>query len=132
VSVTIKGWAMALRVLLVEDNALNQELARDLLEEAGHRVEVIDDGESFRLRMAEGVAPDVVLMDVLLPGVDGVTLVRELRGGGATLPVVAVTAQVLAGEAERFLLAGFDAVIGKPIDTRTFVSEVERCARKRV
>jgi CheY-like chemotaxis protein len=122
---------MALRVLLVEDNALNQELARDLLEAAGHRVEVIDDGESFRERMAGGAAPDVVLMDVLLPGVDGVTLVRELRAGGATLPVVAVTAQVLAGEVERFMSAGFDAVIGKPIDTRRFVADVESWAKKR-
>lgn len=122
---------MPLRVLLVEDNALNQELARDLLEAAGHRVEVIDDGESFRARHDLGAVADVVLMDVLLPGVDGVTLVRELRRRGETLPVVAVTAQMLNGEAERFLSAGFDAVIGKPIDTRSFVERVEACAKMR-
>lgn len=119
-----------MRVLLVEDNALNQELARDLLEAAGHDVDVVDDGEAFRARLADGARPDLVLMDVLLPGVDGATLVRELRDAGATLPVVAVTAHVQMGESERLLAAGFNAVITKPIDTRTFVARLERCMPK--
>lgn len=120
----------ALRVLLVEDNPLNQELARDLLESGGHRVEVVEDADGFRARLAGGDAPDIVLMDILLPGADGVTLLGELRAaaGLERVPVVAVTAQVLPGDVDRFAASGFDAVITKPIDTRTFVAAVEQHA----
>lgn len=120
------------RVLLVEDNRLNQELVRDLLEAEGHSVDVAADGPGFRDRLARGQPPDIILMDVLLPGTDGVTLLRELRGSSplASVPVVAVTAQALSGDRERFLAAGFDAVLEKPVDTRTFVAEVMRHAHR--
>lgn len=122
---------MNLRVLLVEDNSLNQELARDLLEMAGHNVTVAGDGTSLRALVALNIAPDIVLMDVLLPGADGVTLLRELRALSPfrVVPVVAVTAQALAGDQQRFLDAGFDGVLTKPINTRTFVEAVEMYAR---
>lgn len=121
---------MKLRILLVEDNPLNQELVRDLLEVAGHEVTVAGDGEALRTIMATAAAPHVILMDVLLPGKDGVTLLRELRTESAlaVIPIVAVTAQALAGDRQRFLEAGFDGVLTKPINTRTFVGEVERYA----
>ena len=124
---------MALSVLLVEDNPLNQELARDLLETSGHNVHVVEDAEGFRAHVHNGASPDVILMDVLLPGTDGVALVRELRAAALLphVPVIAVTAQALAGDTERFMACGFDAVITKPIDTRTFVSAVERLAAAR-
>jgi len=120
-----------MRILLVEDNRLNQELERDLLEAAGHTVDIAGDGAAMRARLAE-VTPDIVLLDVLLPGSDGVTLLGELRRSPhAALPVVAVTAQALPGDLERFTAAGFDAVVTKPIDTRTFVAVVEQQATRR-
>ena len=122
-----------LRILLVEDNRLNQELVRDLLEAAGHDVQVATDGHSMRAHLAADGAPDIILLDVLLPGgVDGVELLGELRSGRfAALPIIAVTAQALPGDLERFVAAGFDAVVTKPIDTRSFVGAVERQASRR-
>jgi CheY-like chemotaxis protein len=118
-----------LRVLYVEDNRLNQELVRDLLEAEGHSVELANDGDAFR-RRAAGDRPDIILMDILLPGTDGITLLRELRGAGRWpgVPVVAVTAQALSGDRQRLLDAGFRGVLEKPLDTRTFVHDVVRHA----
>lgn len=123
---------MKLRVLLVEDNPLNQELVRDLLEVAGHEVTVAANGEALRALVASDVTPNVILMDILLPGKDGVTLLHELRTRSAfsVVPIVAVTAQALAGDRQHFLQAGFNGVLTKPIDTRTFVAEVERYATR--
>ena len=120
----------SLKILLVEDNRLNQELIGDLLALAGHRVDIVEDGEQLRRRMANGEDPDVVLLDVLLPGCDGVALLAELRRMKhmKMKPVLAVTAQALAPDIARFNAAGFDAIITKPIDTRTFVAEVEKHA----
>lgn len=122
-----------LRVLLVEDNRLNQELVCDLLEAAGHTVHVAGDGSAMRAHLAaDGAPPDIILLDVLLPGTDGVALLGELRRGSFSgLPVVAVTAQALPGDLERFTAAGFDAVLTKPIDTRSFVAAVEQQAERR-
>ena len=119
-----------LKILLVEDNRLNQELIGDLLALAGHRVDIAEDGEQLRQRIGGGAAPDLILLDVLLPGSDGVTLLGELRRQERmqTTPVLAVTAQALADDTARFRAAGFDAIITKPIDTRTFVAEVEKYA----
>jgi len=124
---------MSLSVLLVEDNLMNQELARDLLEASGHRVRIVENADGFRRCLREGGTTDIILMDVLLPVTDGVTLVRELRSSTFLpgVPVIAVTAQALTGDSERFLSCGFDAVITKPIDTRTFVGAVKRYAGSR-
>lgn len=115
-----------MKILLVEDDRLNAELARDLLEAGGHDVEHAADGRELRNKMAD-VQPDVVLMDLLLPDANGVQLMGELRRAGAydRVPIVAVTAQALTGDAERLLSAGFDGVLNKPIDTRAFVGAVE-------
>ena len=123
---------MSLRVVIVEDNALNAELERDLLEMAGHAVVVVPDGASFRAGLASD-APDIVLMDLLLPDADGRELLRELRRVAAfdAVPVVAVTAQALTGDAERLLAGGFDGVLHKPIDTRSFVASVQELAQPR-
>jgi CheY-like chemotaxis protein len=118
-------------VLLVEDNRLNRELARDLLEAAGHHVELAGDGAEMH-RALEQQRPDVVLLDVLLPGPDGVELLAELRRSRfGALPVLAVTAQALPADVARFRAAGFDAVLTKPIDPRRFVAEIERVAAAR-
>lgn len=120
----------SLKILLVEDNPLNQELIGDLLSLAGHRVDIVEDGDELHRRLDSGAVPDVILLDVLLPGCDGVTLLGQLRDEARVrdTPILAVTAQALTGDLERFQRAGFDAVITKPIDTRTFVAEVEKHA----
>ncbi len=118
-----------LDVVLVEDNALNRELFQDLLEGENHAVRAAYNGAELRAHVRAGEVPDVVLMDILLPDSDGVELLKELRyGAWSHVPVAALTAQATAGDAERFLAAGFDAVIVKPIDTRTFVKRVELIA----
>jgi CheY-like chemotaxis protein len=120
---------MKLRILLVEDNALNAELARDLLEVAGHSIDVAETAASFRQLVAVEVF-DIVLLDLLLPDGDGRLLLGELRQHPrlAKTPVVALTAQALAGDAERLIAAGFDGVIHKPIEARQFAATVERLA----
>jgi len=124
---------VSLSILLVEDNPLNAELACALLEVDGHTVDHAPNADAFRARLGADKAPDIVLMDILLPDADGVSLLAELRARAhfAGVPAVAVTAQALAGETARFLAAGFDGVITKPIDTRTFAAEVARHAQDR-
>jgi CheY-like chemotaxis protein len=120
---------MKLRILLVEDNALNAELARDLLEVAGHSIAVAVNAASFRQLIATEVF-DIVLLDLLLPDGDGRALLGELRPHPrfAKIPVVALTAQALTGDAERLIAAGFDGVIHKPIEARRFAAMVESMA----
>jgi CheY-like chemotaxis protein len=115
---------------MVEDSASNLELARDLLELEGHQVISAEGGVTFRPLMTSGPPPAVILMDILLRDSDGVTLLGEIRRTPALahVPVVALTAQALKGDAERLISAGFDGVMTKPIDTRAFVGEVERWA----
>ena len=116
-----------MRILLVEDHELNRELARDLLMLAGHDVITAVDGASFRAELRGSI--QIVLLDILLPDTDGVTLVKALRKGPfANLRVVALTAQARSSEVNEFLAAGFDGILTKPIDTRTFVADVERMA----
>ncbi len=117
-----------MRVVLVEDNAMNSELACDLLASEGHEVEVAASGAALRTLLAGGSCPSVILMDISLPDADGVGLLGELREMRwlAAVPVVALTAHALAGDEARLLGAGFLAVITKPIDTRRFVREIER------
>ena len=116
-------------VLVVEDNELNLELVQFLLEEAGVLVEVARDPDEAR-RAPE--LPDVVLMDMSLPGTDGLTLVRQLRArpGWGAVPVVAVTAQAMRGDRERFLAGGCAGYISKPIDPLRFVDTVLSYARE--
>ena len=119
---------MKLRVLIVEDDRLNAELARDLLEARGHEVELAPDALTFRAMVINGARPHIVLMDIRLPDGDGVELLHEARTTLAGIPIVAVTAQALAEERLRLAAAGFAAVMTKPIDTRAFGPEIERLA----
>lgn len=114
-------------VLVVEDNRQNLELVEFLLEEAGFEVRTATDADELRRELAAGT-PALILMDIQLPGVDGLTLVAEIREQPATreIPVVALTAHAMRGDRERFLAAGCDGYISKPIDIATFVAEVER------
>jgi two-component system, cell cycle response regulator DivK len=119
-----------MKILLVEDDRLNAELARDLLELENHDVEHVADAAGLRARMGRP-PPDIVLLDLLLPDGNGVDLYAELRRDESwrTLPIVAVTAQALTGDAERLLELGFDGVLHKPIETRSFVLAVESFVR---
>jgi two-component system, cell cycle response regulator DivK len=104
-------------ILLVEDNEKNLKLLRDVLTAKGYRVLEATTGEAaVELALAE--EPRLVLMDVQLPGIDGVEALRQVRADPRTadLPVLALTAQAMQGDRERFLAAGFDGYLSKPVD----------------
>lgn len=114
-------------VLVVEDNEQNLELVEFLLERAGFRVLAARDADSARLLFRQEL-PDLVLMDIHLPGRDGLSIVHEFRldpVGGST-PIVALTAHAMRGDRERFLAGGCTGYMAKPIDARTFADEVRR------
>jgi two-component system, cell cycle response regulator DivK len=118
------------RVLVVEDNAKNMKLVRDLLQATGYRTFEATTGEEA-VELAVSHAPAVVLMDVQLPGIDGVEALARLRRDErtASIPVLAVTAQAMSGDRERFLEAGFDGYLAKPIDIAELLGAVrEHCS----
>jgi two-component system cell cycle response regulator DivK len=112
-------------VLVVEDNPRNLKLVRDLLEHAGYRTLEASTAEEG-LALASAHRPDLVLMDVQLPGMDGVQALGRLRADPATngIPVVAVTAFAMKHDRARFLAAGFDGYVEKPISVRAFPGQV--------
>jgi CheY-like chemotaxis protein len=118
---------MSKRVLVVEDNPLNMELARDLLEDHGYEVlEAADWVECLAVLSTR--RPDLVLMDVQLPDKDGLQITRELRADPryADLLIVAMTAHAMTDDEQRVREAGCDGYLTKPIDTRTLAQHVER------
>ena len=114
-------------ILIVEDNEANRLLAGAVLEREGYRVEMAGNAEEALQKLAE-VSPALILMDVQMPGMDGLTLTRRLKGDARTadIPVVALTALAMMGDRERTLEAGCSGYISKPINTRTFASEVSK------
>jgi two-component system sensor histidine kinase/response regulator len=106
-----------LHVLVVEDNPINQQVARRLLEKAGHTVSVAGNGVEAVHRVAAG-SFDLVLMDVQMPGMDGLTATEAIRAGeratGRRVPIVALTALARQGDQERCLEAGMDGYVTKP------------------
>ena len=115
------------KILIIEDNLLNLELAADLLEANGFVVSSAQTAEEG-LRMARELLPDLVLMDFSLPGMDGLTATKNLKADPATrhLAVVGLTANAMKGDAEAALNAGCDGYLTKPIDTRTFIATVTK------
>jgi two-component system, cell cycle response regulator DivK len=115
-------------VLIIEDNDKNLKLVRDVLQVHGFRTVEATDAESG-LEIADDQHPDVILMDIQLPGMDGTQALAHLRARARTadIPVVAVTAFAMAGDAERFRAAGFDGYITKPISVREFPEQVRSC-----
>ena len=113
------------RVLVVDDSVLNIEIATHLLTRSGMQVASALDGSDVLARVAS-FAPDLVLMDIQLPGLDGLALTRQLRSQAATrsLVIVAFTAYAMKGDREKFLAGGCDAYISKPIDVDSFADEV--------
>jgi two-component system cell cycle response regulator DivK len=112
-------------VLIIEDNDKNLKLVRDVLQVNGFRTIEAMDAESG-LEIADDKHPDVILMDIQLPGMDGTQALAHLRARPQTadIPVVAVTAFAMAGDAERFKAAGFDGYITKPISVREFPDQI--------
>jgi two-component system cell cycle response regulator DivK len=113
------------RILVVEDNEKNMKLFRDVLVATGYRtleattgIEAVD--------MASEHVPDLVLMDIQLPDLDGVEALHRLRANARTvaIPVLALTAQAMRGDRERFLAAGFDGYLSKPVDVRELIGIV--------
>jgi two-component system, cell cycle response regulator DivK len=118
-------------VLIVDDNEKNRKLARDVLRAAGLRTLEAARGDEA-ISLAARHRPDVILLDLRLPDIDGTDVARGLRGGAATrrIPVVALSASPHAGS-DRLLAAGFDGYLQKPIDVRAFPQQVRRFCKRR-
>src|SRR5215210_9460302 len=112
-------------VLIVEDNPRNMKLVRDLLDYAGYRTLGVSNAEDG-IELARSRRPDLVLMDVQLPDMDGVEALGRLRAEPdvGEMPIVALTAFAMKDDRERFLAAGFDAYIEKPLNVREFPGQV--------
>jgi two-component system cell cycle response regulator DivK len=120
------------RILVVEDNAKNMKLFRDVLIATGYRTLEATTGIQA-VDMASQHMPDLVLMDIQLPDIDGVQALHRLRANArtATIPVLALTAQAMHGDRERFLAAGFDGYLSKPVNVRELVGTVrDHCDRR--
>lgn len=113
------------RILVVEDNELNLKLVRDVLRFAGYEVMEARTGEQG-VALAAGCCPDLVLMDLQLPGIDGAEALRQLRANQRTqdVPVVAVTAFAMREDRERALRCGFDGYVEKPFSARELPAQV--------
>ena len=119
------------QVLVVEDNEKNMKLFRDVLRATDYTTLGATTGEDA-VELAQSHEPALVLMDVQLPGIDGLEALRRLRQDEltASIPVLAVTAQAMSGDRERFLEAGFDGYLSKPIDVAELIQVVqEHCGR---
>jgi CheY-like chemotaxis protein len=114
-------------ILIVEDSELNRRLLEAVLAPHGYQLLVAEDGESG-VTLAHKAKPDLILLDILLPGIDGYEVTRHLRGDPETrnLVIVALTASASSEEQERALAAGCDGYISKPIDTRAFPDQIRQ------
>jgi CheY-like chemotaxis protein len=115
------------RILVVEDNEKNMKLFRDVLQARGFEIVEATTGErAVKLAIEHG--PALVLMDIQLPDIDGVEALGRLRADErtASIPVLAVTAQAMGGDRERFLAAGFDGYVSKPVNIVEFIGTVQQ------
>lgn len=115
-----------MKILVVEDTPMNLELVTDLLEAAGHVVLAATDAEAG-IECARREQPDLILMDIALPGMDGLAATRLLKANAATqsIPVVALTSDAMKGDAQLAREAGCFAYLTKPIETRGFAHRIE-------
>src|SRR5271170_1653117 len=118
-------------ILIIDDNPSNVKLAQLLLAKAGYEVRTAGDSEEA-LEKLRSFSPRLILMDIQLPGMDGLKLTRHLKDAPATRDaiIVAVTAYAMRGDEERAKAAGCDGYMSKPIDTRTFVAQIQRYLEK--
>ncbi len=118
--------SVSYRILVVEDNELNLKLVRDVLSYAGYQVLEARSGEQG-VELATECQPDLILMDLQLPGIDGTETLRQLRSSPLTqeVPVVAVTAFAMREDRERAVRSGFDGYVEKPFSTRELPAQVQ-------
>jgi CheY-like chemotaxis protein len=109
---------------------MNMQLVEFLLEEGGYDIVKATSGEEALAitRDSSGIAPDLILMDIHLPGMDGLSVVRAMKAEPRTsrVPILALTAHAMRGDKDRFLEAGCDGYISKPIDVKTFIASIEQ------
>ncbi len=117
---------MTSKILVIEDNEQNLYLVRFILEKRGYEVIAARDGRTG-LGLAGQVDPDLIILDIQLPGMDGYAVAQELRANPALadVPVLAVTSYAMAGDREEILAVGCTGYIEKPINPETFVDDVE-------
>lgn len=115
------------KILVAEDNAVNRELLRELLEARGYDVMEACDGKEA-LDLIAKAQPDILLLDIGMPVMNGYAVVRVLRQnpGFSKLPVVAVTALAMQGDREKILNSGFDGYLSKPVNPRSLAAELDR------
>jgi CheY-like chemotaxis protein len=120
------------RILLVEDNAMNRDMLSRRLRRRGYEVVIAVNGEEG-LQKANMERPDVILMDIGLPGMDGYALTRKLKEDARTaaIPVLALTAHAMAGDREKTLAAGCDEYDTKPVDMPRLIAKIETLLRSR-
>jgi CheY-like chemotaxis protein len=116
------------KILLVDDNALNVELFQDVLEGDGHEVTVARDGTAG-LDRALADAFDVLILDIQLPGLDGYAVCRRLRDRGVQSPILALSSSAMPAQIQRGVAAGFDAYLTKPISPAALKEAVRKHAR---
>jgi len=119
-----------LRLLLVEDNPANQKLATYMLKEGGHAIDIARDGPQA-LQMTKDDCYDVILMDLQMPGMDGLEATASIRAaaaGGRRVPIIAMTAHAMKSDRERCLAAGMDGYLSKPIDAAEMFAVIESVA----
>jgi len=121
---------MAYRILYVEDNFQNKRLVRKMLQARGFEVLEADDGLTG-VEVATKELPDLILMDISLPGIDGVEATSRLKARSDTgpIPIIALTANAMRGDRERFLAAGCDDYLSKPISTAELLEKLHRHLR---
>jgi CheY-like chemotaxis protein len=121
-----------IKVLVAEDNPVNRELLRELLENRGYTVVEACDGQEA-LRMVDETQPDILLLDIGMPVLDGYAVARRIRENPALapLPLLAITAYAMQGDREKILHSGFDGYLSKPVNARALADELERLLRKR-
>jgi len=118
---------MPKRILMVEDEPKNMKLLRDLLQKFGYETMEATDGEQG-VELTRKIKPDLVLMDIMMPKLDGLEATRILKADISTkdIPVVALTAFAMSGDKERALEAGCDGYVTKPVDVRELLKTVEQ------
>ena len=114
-------------ILIVEDNDKNRKLMRDVLQFKGYRLAEAETGEDG-VRLARELHPDLVLMDIQLPGVNGITAFRQIRDDPTTaaIPVIAVTASAMNQDRQTIMAAGFDGYQSKPLNVKGFIEAVRQ------
>jgi CheY-like chemotaxis protein len=115
------------RILVIDDNPINLRLVTLLLEREGHHIDNAVDAEQA-LELLESIVPDLMLVDIALPGMDGLTLTRKLKADPRfkSIPMVALTAFAMKGDDQKAYQAGCDGYITKPIDTRQFPHQLAK------